>query len=632
MSKETKKSGGKKAGKAASETKTAAKAKKTSATKKSVAAKPAAKKAVAKKTAAKKTAPAKSAAKAKAPVKKVAAKPRRKKTAVEIDETIVPAIVAEPIVEEAPAPEIESDEPVAVRVAEVEPEAPEVEPEEPEIHEADAEEPESEPHLDRLQKILSRAGIASRRHAEEMILAGRVMVNGEVVTHLGSKADAAHDHIRVDGKLIEAAERHRTFVLNKPRGYVTTVSDPEGRPTVMEFFAKLGQRLYPVGRLDFQSEGLLLMTNDGELANSLTRAAAGVEKIYLVKVAGQPSEEDLDKLRAGVAIARGEQGSAKVRTAPAEVRQIRSGNNPWYEVVLTEGRNRELRKMFQSIGHFVEKIRRVGYGPLALDVEPGRFRELRPEEVNALRLTAEGKLKPKRPRTGVMLPKEAGRPAEERQEFRGRRENRSEKRSGGRPFRQREDRGGARREGRAARGKFEPRSFGNRPPRGSNNSEREAKPRFDNRRPDRFASRSEGRPESRFEGKREDRFSARRREPGEQSRFEGRLEDKQRFDREPRRGSRFDRGEFRPRGPRENVRGHEGRDVSGEERPPRREFRPREEGAKRFERRGNSGGKGFGQRGPGKPGFGAKRGGSRPSGFKGGFKGRPGGPPRRGRG
>jgi pseudouridine synthase len=146
----------------------------------------------------------------------------------------------------------------------------------------------------------------------------------------------------VDGKLLKGAERHRYFVLNKPKGYVTTVSDPEGRPTVMEFFSKTNERLYPVGRLDYQSEGLLLMTNDGELANLVTKAGSGVEKTYLVKVAGQPSEEELDRLRRGVAIERGEAGSERVRTSPARIRQIRVGDNPWYEVVLTEGRNRAL--------------------------------------------------------------------------------------------------------------------------------------------------------------------------------------------------------------------------------------------------------------------------------------------------
>jgi 23S rRNA pseudouridine2605 synthase len=242
-----------------------------------------------------------------------------------------------------------------------------------------------------------------------MIVAGRVMVNGQVVTQLGSKADAGRDHIRVDGKLLKGAERHRYFVLNKPKGYVTTVSDPEGRPTVMEFFAKTNERLYPVGRLDYQSEGLLLMTNDGELANLVTKAGSGVEKVYLVKVAGQPSEDELERLRGGVAIERGEAGSERVRTAPAQIRQVRVGDNPWYEVVLTEGRNRELRKMFAAIGHFAEKIRRVGYGPLVLDMEPGKLRELTADEVNALRLTAEGKMKPRRTRVDISLPKEAGR-------------------------------------------------------------------------------------------------------------------------------------------------------------------------------------------------------------------------------
>lgn len=247
--------------------------------------------------------------------------------------------------------------------------------------------------LERLQKILSQAGIASRRKAEQMIEEGRVQVNGAVVTELGTKADAGRDHIRVDGKLLHGAERHRYFVLNKPRGFVTTVKDPEGRPTVMTFFEKMRERLYPVGRLDYMSEGLLLVTNDGDLANRLTKAGSGVEKTYYVKVAGQPTEEELDRLRGGVMIERGQPGSDRVRTSPARIRQVRQGDNPWYEVVLIEGRNRELRKMFSSIGHFVEKIRRVGYGPLILDVEPGKLRELDPQELEKLKLASEGKLR-----------------------------------------------------------------------------------------------------------------------------------------------------------------------------------------------------------------------------------------------
>ena len=259
--------------------------------------------------------------------------------------------------------------------------------------------------LERLQKILAKTGVASRRKAEEMIEQGRVQVNGKIVTELGTKADLGRDHIRVDGKLLQGAERLRYFVLNKPKGFVTTVKDPEGRPTVMQFFDKMKERLYPVGRLDYMSEGLLVVTNDGELANRLTKAASGVEKTYLVKVAGQPTESELDILRGGVAIERGKPGSSKVRTSPARIRQVRQGDNPWYEVVLIEGRNRELRKMFEEIGHFVEKIRRVGYGPLVLDQEPGNLRELEPEELDALRMAAEGKYR---------TPKIEGRPPPQR--------------------------------------------------------------------------------------------------------------------------------------------------------------------------------------------------------------------------
>jgi len=239
---------------------------------------------------------------------------------------------------------------------------------------------------DRLQKIIAAAGICSRRKAEELILAGRVQVNGQTITELGTKADASRDHIRVDGKLLQGPERHRYYLVNKPKGYVTTMSDPEGRPTVMDLI-RGGERVFPVGRLDYASEGLLLLTNDGELANALTRAAAKVEKTYLVKVSGKPKEADLDQLRGGMMIERGKPGSheGRVMTAPAKVRLVRPGENPWYELVLIEGRNREIRKMFEEIGHHAEKIRRVGYGPLVLDVEPGKLRELTPQEVEKLR-------------------------------------------------------------------------------------------------------------------------------------------------------------------------------------------------------------------------------------------------------
>ena len=264
------------------------------------------------------------------------------------------------------------------------------------------------PRGERLQKILAQAGIASRRAAEAIILEGRVQVNGQTVTELGTRADPARDHVRVDGKLLHGPERHRYFMLNKPRGYVTTLDDPEGRPTVMKLLGHESQkkhfgehrdfpRLYPVGRLDYLSEGLLLMTNDGALANRLSKAAAGVQKTYLVKVSGMPTDESIDHLRRGVMIDRGRLNEVRagrrdrVLTQPARIERVRGGDNPWFEVTLTEGRNRQLRKMFEEIGHHVEKIRRIGYGALVLDVPPGGFRELREGEVQALERAAAGK-------------------------------------------------------------------------------------------------------------------------------------------------------------------------------------------------------------------------------------------------
>jgi 23S rRNA pseudouridine2605 synthase len=261
---------------------------------------------------------------------------------------------------------------------------------------------------ERLQKILAQAGVASRRAAEQIILEGRVQVNGQTVTELGTRADPARDHIRVDGKLLHGPEPERYFMLNKPRGYVTTLEDPEGRPKVADLLGESAQkkitgehrrlpRLYPVGRLDYLSEGLLLMTNDGGLANRLSKAASGVLKTYLVKVAGKPSAEAVERLRHGIMIDRGRLNEVRagrrdrVMTQPAKIEQVRSGDNPWFEVTLTEGRNRQLRKMFEEIGHHVEKIRRIGYGALVLDVPPGGFRELTPGEVQALNRAAAGK-------------------------------------------------------------------------------------------------------------------------------------------------------------------------------------------------------------------------------------------------
>ena len=264
----------------------------------------------------------------------------------------------------------------------------------PDPHDAD------EPKGERLQKILAAAGVASRRKAEELILEGRVQVNGKVITELGTRHDASRDHIRVDGKLLQGPEAHRYYMVNKPRGYVTTLDDPQKRPTVMQLMAGhkgADVRVYPVGRLDYLSEGLLLMTNDGTLANSLSKAAAGVEKTYLVKVSGIPPASGLEQIRQGIMIDRGRLNEVRtgrrdrIVTAPAKVELARGGDNPWYEVTLIEGRNRQLRKMFEEIGHHVEKIRRIGYGALRLDVAPGEFRELTPGEVTALGRAAQGR-------------------------------------------------------------------------------------------------------------------------------------------------------------------------------------------------------------------------------------------------
>lgn len=278
---------------------------------------------------------------------------------------------------------------------------------------------------ERLQKIIAAAGIASRRSAEKLITSGAVSVNGTMITELGSKADPEHDHIRVNGKLLHGAERQVYLLMNKPKGYVTTVSDPEGRPTVMDLLRGVRARVYPVGRLDYASEGLLLLTNDGELSNKLMKASSHVPKVYVVKVAGTPNEAGLEKLRRGLSIptdrrfqrrpesgaadksrpldsavefdtsarddrtkkkhARGLKLASRVKTAPTKVRLVREGDNPWYELTLMEGKNRQIRKMFEEIGHHVEKIKRVRYGPLSLDIPPGEFRRLSAAEVEKLK-------------------------------------------------------------------------------------------------------------------------------------------------------------------------------------------------------------------------------------------------------
>src|SRR5229473_3181243 len=203
----------------------------------------------------------------------------------------------------------------------------------------------------RLQKILASAGIASRRKAEEIITSGRVTLNGQVITELGTKADPDTDTITVDGKPIKPSQRLLYLMLHKPKGYVTTVSDPEGRPTVMQLLG--------------------LLTNDGALAQKLTKAGSHVPKKYLVKISGRPDEKSLARLRAGVHITLDD--DRRVKTSPAKIRLHEDAPNPWYEVTLIEGRNRQIRRMFQSVGFLVEKIKRVQLGPLVLDVPTGKF-------------------------------------------------------------------------------------------------------------------------------------------------------------------------------------------------------------------------------------------------------------------
>jgi len=236
---------------------------------------------------------------------------------------------------------------------------------------------------ERLQKIMAASGIASRRKAEEIIAAGRVKLNGKVVTEQGTKADPERDVICVDGKPLKGRERLLYFLLNKPKGYVTTVSDPEGRPTVMELIKNCPERVYPVGRLDYTSEGLLLMTNDGALAQKLMKAGSHVPKTYLVKINGRPDEKAIERLRAGIT-SELEDGE-RVKTSPARIRLVEDGANPWYEVILIEGRNRQIRRMLQRVGFLVEKIKRVQLGPLALDVPPGKYRALTVREVAKLK-------------------------------------------------------------------------------------------------------------------------------------------------------------------------------------------------------------------------------------------------------
>jgi 23S rRNA pseudouridine2605 synthase len=229
---------------------------------------------------------------------------------------------------------------------------------------------------ERLQKILSRAGVTSRRKSEVLITEGRVTVNGETVTQLGAKADFDRDHIKVDGRLLHPPKNLVYIALHKPKGCVTTSHDPEGRETVMDLVKGIKTRVYPVGRLDYNSEGLLLLTNDGEFANRVTSAKSHVQKTYLVKANGLLTSDQEAQFRSGVSI----HGQ---KTAPAEIKLSKKADNPWYEVKIYEGRQNQIRIMFKNFGRLVEKLKRTKIGFLELGaLKGGEFRYLSPKEVD----------------------------------------------------------------------------------------------------------------------------------------------------------------------------------------------------------------------------------------------------------
>jgi 23S rRNA pseudouridine2605 synthase len=236
--------------------------------------------------------------------------------------------------------------------------------------------------MERLQKLLARAGLASRREAERWILEGRITVNGTVVRKLGSQADPAKDSIKVDGKRVKPLAAPLYYAFHKPPGIITTLNDPERRPDLTPYLARLGEkrRVFPVGRLDYNTTGILLLTNDGELALRLTHPRFGVKKIYRVKLSACPTEEDLAHLRKGIRLDDG-------MTAPARVRIVEKlKKNAWVEIELHEGRRREVRRMFEALGYFVEKLIRIRFGPISLGaLAPGTLRPLSQIEVQSLK-------------------------------------------------------------------------------------------------------------------------------------------------------------------------------------------------------------------------------------------------------
>jgi 23S rRNA pseudouridine2605 synthase len=236
--------------------------------------------------------------------------------------------------------------------------------------------------MERLQKILARAGLASRREAERWIVQGRITVNGAVVRKLGSQADPAKDSIKVDGKRVKPAVAPLYYAFHKPPAIITTLNDPEHRPDLTPFLERLGEkrRVFPVGRLDYNTTGLLLLTNDGALAMRLTHPRYGVKKLYQVKLSACPTEEGLAHLRKGIRLDDGV-------TAPARVRVIEKlRKNAWIEIEVHEGRKREVRRMFEALGYFVEKLIRIRFGPIVLGaLPPGKLRPLSQIEVRSLK-------------------------------------------------------------------------------------------------------------------------------------------------------------------------------------------------------------------------------------------------------
>ncbi len=242
---------------------------------------------------------------------------------------------------------------------------------------------------ERLQKLLARAGIASRRKAEELVREGRVTINGQVAT-LGDRADLTTDAVKVDGRRLRPLAQHRYLLLNKPKGYLTAVSDEKGRRTVLDLVPPgMRHALFPVGRLDYQTEGLLLLTTDGEFAERVAHPRYGCSKIYEVKVHGVPTEQEIDRLRRGVLL----EGR---RTAPARIRALRrtargeEEGNSWWEVQLREGRTRQIREMFFRLGYRVQKLRRIAIGPVRdPDIPSGALRDLDEREIALLRRAAD---------------------------------------------------------------------------------------------------------------------------------------------------------------------------------------------------------------------------------------------------